>query len=122
MSFAAIGAYERWLTRAKAVVSGAPFWKSIDNEDFARLEVDGRQATLWWLDISSGYYGSWETDSLSVSFDASLLTMPEKDFVAWKAEERAKYDVHAEAERRVALERREAQERASYEALKRKFG
>ncbi len=117
MTFAAVTAYERYLARAKEVVSGAPFWKSVDNEDFAQLSVDGAEATLSWLDISSGYYGGYETDRESVSFPATLLAMPEDAFKKWKAEQRAEYDRTQEEAARAAAARQTAAAKAQAEAI-----
>jgi hypothetical protein len=120
VSFDALTVYERYLARAKEIVSGAPYWKFIDNEDFARLTVDGAEATLSWLDISSECSGSWETGSINVSFPNTLLTLPEKVFHVWKAEERAKYNKREED--RVRAARMEANEWEAYAARKRRFG
>lgn len=111
MSFQAVTAYERFVARAKDAVSGAPYWKFIDNEEFARLGVEDDVATLTWLDISSGYYGSWETDSCSISFPASILALSDEDFAAWKAEEDAKY-------KREKMEREQAEKAAAAAAKK----
>jgi hypothetical protein len=44
------------LERARLIVSGAPFWQSADDEEFAKIVIDGEKATLFWPEVHSGYH------------------------------------------------------------------
>lgn len=118
---AALEATSALITRALAVASGAPNWKFVANEEFAQLSLDGDEATLIWPENETSY-DLTTVGAQTFTFPVELLFIDEAAFVAWKADARAQYDRKHEDEKRKARQAVEAQERATFEALKRKYG
>ena len=110
-------------SRALQIAQGAPHWKYIgsDEASFAYVVIDGKEATLSWPEIERGYEDSTSLESYTLSFPARLLFLSHADFLAWKADEFSKYNEGQAEKRRREQAMREAQERATFEELKRKY-
>lgn len=122
-----ITSYDLLVQRALDALDGAPYFKYVEQPTFARLDVDGDRATLRWPELEAGYYDSGDTiREESVEFDAAVLTMSAEAFRQWKQDSKTVYDRQQkekqEAARKAEEVWREKQERAAYEALKRKYG
>lgn len=117
-----VAAYLALCSRAIAVVEGAPYWQSVDREDWVRVCVDNGTATLHHFEIG---YDSPVLDADTCEFPVSLLTMSDDDFASWKAEQRRIYDEQQKQEtaaaKQAAAAAAEARDRAEYERLKGKF-
>ena len=110
------------LKRAKEIVSDAPYFTYVAQEEHASIIIDDGEATIYWPEASSGYYDSCSIETQSRSFPSELLLMDDEQFVAWKSKERAKYNEAQKARTIAAVVEREREERAAYERLKAKFG
>ena len=104
MSFDSVTQYEKYLQRALQVVSGAPYFKYVENQEFARLAVDGEDAVLSWLEIASGYEGYYETEKESATFPASLLLLPYAEFSAWQDKEKSEWLLAQKLQQQCAAE------------------
>ena len=108
-------------SRALQIVGGAPYFKYVSDAAFAYLCLDGDEATLVWPEDESDGYGGSGIETHQIAFPSRLLFLSHEDFLAWKAEARREYDTRAKRDREAQTAAREAQERATYEALKRKY-
>lgn len=115
--------YDALIERAHAIVAKEPFWKYIEKPELSRLRIDGENAILVLAELERGYYD--EGDSLttdSITFPSEMLTWPEARLKEWKAEMAKQHKAKDVQRQRELVKQREAQERAAYEALKKKFG
>ena len=57
---AAIALHDALVERFIKVLDGAPFWKgsNIWNPEYARVSIEGDEATITWPEAESGYEGS----------------------------------------------------------------
>jgi hypothetical protein len=134
-----VNAYEGLLKRAESYLRGAPYWKFLQNVEFARfrfagppdsddsycqLNVDRPDEPAMRLEVTyaASDYGGYcnEVDSFWVPI--SVLTMSDEAFAAWKAEAAATYELRKRAETAAQYRAREAEERAVYEKLRAKYG
>jgi hypothetical protein len=116
---ATIAEYERILERARKIVNTCPFW-AYTNDDFARLSIDGDNATVEWPSADS----SWDScivERNAMSFPAALLLLDGAALDVWQADQRAEYERRREEENEANLRRALERERETYLALKRKY-
>ena len=115
--------YDEVMQRAIKVLSGAPYRKYLQNEEYARWVItEDDQVRVDWLEIGSGYYGDWETENCHATFPVALLRMSAKEFAAWKAEHEAEAKAVEAARQAAAKHQNELHEFAVYQQLKRKYG
>ncbi|MGL4489183.1 MAG: hypothetical protein ACRCU5_07055, partial [Rhizobiaceae bacterium] len=86
-----VAAYDTLLDRALSIVEGAPYWQSVYHVETARLILHGSEAVLRSAETES-YYDSCSLEFKETTFDASLLTMSDDSFEAWKQNETAIYN------------------------------
>lgn len=114
--------YNALIQRAHDVVDKEPFWTYVSEPGLSRLTIEDDTATLTIAELERGSYD--EGDSLShkdISFPAEMLTWPQDRFAEWEKEMARQYKNKRAAIERADKAQREAEERAAYEALKRKF-
>lgn len=115
-----------WVTswpfeRALHVLDGAPFWgHTYGHERFARLSIEGGEATIRWQDTESDYDG-WRTYEDSTSFPATLLTMPADELAAFKARAAEEEKRKAAREQEARVREAEAKERRLLAKLQQKY-
>jgi hypothetical protein len=115
------------LTEAAFDICGkAPHWAHCFDRDKCWLEIDGDEAVLCWATSESDGYGAEWVDRNECRFPVELLLMSASEREAWKAAQLDEYNrKQAEQSRLAAIAariQREQEERAAYEALKRKYG
>ncbi len=118
----ALNLIDRLMKRAIKVVEKAPYWKWVDNKDWARLFIheDGEVKLEWFENTIK--YDNPHLEEHSVTFPFVLLTMPEAAFERWKEAELEKHN-RAEEQRRIErAQLKEMTERAQLAALKAKYG
>lgn len=119
-------AYDTLIDRATAALSGAPFWQYIDEDNPARLVIEGDTATLEVADAVSGYEGLCLLEIEKHSFPVELLTIPDAAFAQWKAAEDRRYHERKAENRAKELAAskvaKEARDRSEYARLVKKFG
>lgn len=87
-----IGEYESLLKRAISVLDGAPYFCSVNEPDYARLQFDGELVSVYWPEDCLEYDSSYIQSRVSDQFPVSLLLMPKEELKLWKRRESAKYD------------------------------
>ncbi len=119
---AALDLVDRLLKRAIKVVERAPYWKYVDNDDWARLVIhEAGEVELEWFE-NTVEYDSPHLEEHSVTFPVVLLTMPEAAFEKWKEAELEKYHRVEELKKADRARQKEMSERATLLALKAKYG
>jgi len=107
--------------RALQITDEAPYFTYHSEPEWARVSLDGEEGVLHLCSADLSYdCPVFETQE--VRFPAYLLFVSEKELHYWKTEEHRLYSERQSAERSAAAKQKEANERATYEALKRKFG
>jgi hypothetical protein len=103
--------------RALKVVDRAPYWRFVDNEDWAKIAIldDGNVELSWFEETVK--YDSATLRKYEVVFPSVLLLMPGAALDNWKAEQMVQWDLRM-AER---LAEQEALERVQLAALKAKY-
>lgn len=121
----AISEVEQILERAFLITDGPPFFM-IAEQEYARISVDGDEATLIWPEYAGGYYaGDGSIETQSIKFPAELLLMSIDQLKVWKAAHRKQYDDNEKAKRefeaRARAAQRTAEELRLLAALKEKY-
>ena len=120
-----IDAYCDLLARALKVVSAHPHYVYTDNEDNARVWIDGETAHLSWIEYESDYYGGGTCSTCSTSFPAELLVMSDSDLEKFQesatAEEQERLLKVRAAEARVMQHRMEERDRQEFARLRAKY-
>lgn len=113
------------IERAKLILSNAPYFTSIPEEQYVRLGMDGDMARLVWPESHSGYYDSCSIEEQSKVFPAELLLMSRPEIEFWKVEQRKIYDENQRVEKQrraqAAAETQRRNELAMLAALKSKY-
>lgn len=120
-----IAAYDALIERAHDIVGPheSGLYVYISEPGLSRIRIEGHQAILTYAELESGYYDSGDfLRAPEVKFPAEMLFWTEEQMDAWKAELKAAHAAKRKREAEVAKAQREAQEKAAYEALKRKYG
>lgn len=92
------------------------------NDGDVRLETDGVYAWIITPEASESYGDPCLDREKSDPFPVALLDATDEACVAWKAEKDRKITEQYEIQRGIEARQREAQERATLEALKKKYG
>jgi hypothetical protein len=123
--------YQDLLERALNVVDDVPFYARVDNEESARLDIDGDKAILSWTYYEADYYDSGGYDSggcsnEQTSFPVDMLFISDDELAAMremaKVEEAEKEARLMAAQASVAIQQKEQHDRAEYERLCAKYG
>jgi len=113
--------YEALTAKAVEILNGeGPPWGYVGNAEWAHLTFDGDDAVVSHPDAGT-YYDSITIDTDTERFPAALLFMPDAELKAWKVAARKSYDEEQERDRLARIAATDAAERATFEALKRKF-
>jgi len=113
--------FQQLLNRALVIVVDAPHWSYVGEPRYARLTIDGDEATLIWPEIESDGYGWSGIEPRSVTFESRLLFVGKAELAIWKQDKRAEYDAKQRLNAADAAAARERQERATLAALKAKY-
>lgn len=120
-----VAEYDKLVQRAIEVLSDAPCWTHIGEEEYARLEVTKDGARLRWPEDESYYDSTTIERRESICFDPTLLTISADQLKAWKAEQKRLYEARQKAERAAKTKAdaaaEEAHEKALFAALKKKY-
>lgn len=118
----AIEAYDALLERALSIIDKAPYWTYVHEPFWARLDIEGDEATLSLPRAGGGGYDDPCTiEREDVTFLTALLFLSEEELAAWKAEQMSLYE---EAEQQRKANNRaaaEADERRVLATLKAKY-
>ena len=113
--------YEALVSRALEIIVKAPYWKfAYEAEDWARLTIEGNDATITWPEV----YVEYESPSIereSCSFKASLLFITDDELAIWKKEQLEVYEKAQEERDAEARADKETAERALYARLKERY-
>lgn len=117
----ALEAVDALRARALVVVADAPYWKYVSEPEWARVSLHGETAVLHLCKAEVDWDSpSFETEE--IKFPSVLLFISDGDLAVWKEEHQRAYDQQQAQRTATARAAKEAEERAAYEALKRKFG
>ena len=113
-----IKAYELLIKKAEVILGGAPYFSGIWDTDYSRLVIKGEDVSVISPEAGDGTIYRDE----SLRFPAHLLVMSEQEIALWKKEHNRIYkEKEADMAKTAALVK-EAQERAAFEYLKKKYG
>lgn len=116
-------AYEDLCQRALEVVSeyGTNFHAYVSEKMLVRITISGDVVTLHYPELEREYDDSYLKVE-TVQFPLELLEMSDEQFKEWKKQTAAEYKRGCEHSAKIHEQQRQAQERAAYEMLKKKFG
>lgn len=121
---AAIDLVDRLLTRALLTIQGAPYWKYVDEPDYAFIEIEDDNCFVYWPSVDHAEELSG-IEQGQASFPARLLFISSDEFSQWRAAEKKRYkdEKRARAQAAEVEEARtlEARERTLLANLKKKY-
>ena len=114
--------YDLLIKKAEVILGGTPYFSGLWKTDYSRLVINGDEVSVISPDASDGTIYRDE----SLRFPAHLLVMSEQEIALWKKEHDRIYkekeaDMAKQKAKTAALVK-EAQERAAFEYLKKKYG
>ena len=117
-----IKAYDLLIKKAEIILGGAPYFSGLWNTDYSRLVINGGEVSVISPEDDEGTIYRDE----SLRFPARLLAMSDQEIALWKKEQDRIYkgkeaDMEKQKAKIDALVK-EAQERAAFEYLKKKYG
>lgn len=107
--------------RAISIARGAPYWTSVREPEWARLNIEDGKATLSWPDVYTNYDVA-DVEVERVSFDAALLFQSAEEVSAWKAEQMRLYEEKRAKQASADRASLEVRERQALAALLAKYG
>jgi parvulin-like peptidyl-prolyl isomerase len=121
----AVAANDELIARARLILSEAPYFTYIPEEQYVRLSIEDDMAVLVWPESHSGYYDSCSIEEQSKDFPLELLRMTTAEITIWSAKQRHIYDenqkVEAARQAKVRAEQTRRNELAALAALKAKY-
>jgi hypothetical protein len=118
--------YQALLELALKVVSDVPFYVCVENEESARLDIDGDEAVLSWIYYESDYYGGGSCSNSQTSFPVDILLISDDELAAMRVKvkvEEAEQEARLQAaQAAVARQRQEQRDRSEYARLCAKYG
>ena len=117
-----ITAYDLLIKKAEVILGGAPYFYGVWNADCSRLVINGEEVSV--ISPEAGDDTIYRDESLR--FPAHFLAMSEQEIALWKKEQDRIYKQKeadmAKQKAKIAALVKEAQERAAFEYLKKKYG
>jgi hypothetical protein len=116
----AITEYDRLLVKALSIVEKAPYWAHVWDTGWAKLAVNNGAAILSWPTAESDY-DSCTIERHTAEFPVAMLLWDEEQIKEWKKQQKKIYEEKERMCQAARVQQREQQERALFEALKRKY-